>query len=254
MLIVISPAKKLDFQTKSNTNLSTRPEFLSDSKLLVDELKKCSIEDLTKLMNISYGLAETNLTRFLEWTENYALENAKQAVLAFNGDVYVGLDAKNFTEQQFEIAQNKLRIISGLYGLLRPLDMILPYRLSMSTKLANSRGRNLYDFWGDIITNEINKKLSENNSKTLVNLASNEYFKVLNRKKIDAQIVDVVFKENKNGIFRVVSFYAKKARGQMAGYIIRNNINDVEKLKGFNIDGYAFSDEQSEKNKLVFVR
>ncbi len=254
MLIVISPAKKLDFKTESNTGLSSKPELLEHSKLLIDELRKCSIEDLTKLMNISYGLAESNLTRFWEWDENHESPNTKQAILAFNGDVYVGLDAKNFTEQQFELAQNKLRIISGLYGLLRPLDMIWAYRLSMATKLQNSRGRNLYDFWGNIITNEINKSLAETNSKTLVNLASNEYFKALSRKKINAQIVDIVFKENKNGTFRVVSFYSKKARGQMANYIIKNNINDVEMLKGFNIDGYAFSEEQSERNMLIFVR
>ncbi len=255
MLVVISPAKKLDFKTKSNTNISSKPQLLEHSELLINDLKKYSIEDLTRLLNISYGLAETNLTRILEWHKNYyGQENSKQAILAFNGDVYVGLDAKSFSEQQFEIAQNKVRIISGLYGLLKPLDLILAYRLPMATKLSNSRGRNLYDFWNNIITDELNKALEQTNSKMLVNLASNEYFKAIDRKKINAEIIDVAFKEDKNGTLRVVSFYAKKARGRMTRYIIENNINNFEDLKGFNIDGYSFSEEQSEKNKLVFVR
>ncbi|MBN2890437.1 MAG: peroxide stress protein YaaA [Bacteroidales bacterium] len=254
MLIVISPAKKLDYKTQPNTSLQSMPTLLEHSKELIEDLRNCSIESLTKLMNISYGLAETNLERFAEWELPYKKENAKQAVLAFNGDVYNGLNAKTFDDEDFKVAQNKIRIISGLYGLLKPLDLILPYRLPMGTKLSNSRGKNLYEFWGNIITTEINKALIETKSKAIINLASNEYFKAVNKENIDAELVEVVFKENKNGILRVVSFYAKKARGMMANYIVKNKINDVEDLKGFNYEGYSYDESQSTKNKFVFVR
>lgn len=254
MLIVISPAKKLDYKTKANTELSSMPSLLEHSKILIDELQKCSIEELTKLMNISYGLAETNLKRYVDWKPNYDKQTAKQAILAFNGDVYIGIDAKSFNDKQFEIAQNKVRIISGLYGLLKPLDLILPYRLPMATKLTTRNGRNLYDFWGNIITKEINKSLKETKSTLLVNLASNEYIKAIDKNDISTDILDIAFKENKNGIYRVVSFYAKKARGTMTRYIIENNISDKEELKGFNIDGYSFDETQSNNEKFVFVR
>lgn len=254
MLIVISPAKKLDFKNPPNTKLYSTPNLLEHSKVLINELKKCSIEDLTKLMNVSYGLAETNLKRFFDWSLPFKPENAKQAILAFNGDVYEGLNAKSFSDKDFNVAQKKLRIISGLYGLLKPLDLIQAYRLSMGTKLSNDRGKNLYGFWGDIITDELNKSIKETDNNILVNLASNEYFKAINRNKINAEIIEIVFKENKNGIYRVVSFYAKKARGLMANFIIKNNINNPEDLKGFNLDNYYFDQKQSTKSKIVFVR
>lgn len=254
MLIVISPAKKLDYKTDSITQLNTMPHLLEHSKILIDELRKCSIEDLTKLMNISYGLAEINLKRFAEWKVPHSKKDAKQAILAFNGDVYAGINAKEFDDKDFEIAQNTIRIISGLYGLLRPLDLILPYRLSMGTKLTNERGRNLYEFWGEIVTDELNIALAETKNEILLNLASNEYSKAIKRDNIDAKVVDVVFKENKNGVYRVVSFYAKKARGLMSRFVIKNNIKTVEELKSFNLEGYSFDVAQSEKSKLVFVR
>lgn len=254
MLIVISPAKKLDFKTKPKTNLYTIPVLTNHAEILVNELRKCSIEDLTKLMNISYGLAETNLKRFFDWSIPFSTDNAKQAVLSFNGDVYDGMNAKSFSNEDFKIAQNTVRIISGLYGLLKPLDLIQPYRLPMGTKLANERGKNLYEFWGDIITDELNISLDETNNDTLINLASNEYFKAVNTQNLNAKIIEVIFKENKNGVYRVVSFYAKKARGLMARYIINNKIKDVEDLKGFNLENYNFDEKQSTKDKLVFTR
>lgn len=254
MLIVISPAKKLDYKTDSITQLNTMPHLLEHSKILIDELRKCSIEDLTKLMNISYGLAEINLKRFAEWKVPHSKKDAKQAILAFNGDVYAGINAKEFDDKDFEIAQNTIRIISGLYGLLRPLDLILPYRLSMGTKLTNERGRNLYEFWGEIVTDELNIALAETKNEILLNLASNEYSKAIKRDNIDAKVVDVVFKENKNGVYRVVSFYAKKARGLMSRFVIKNNIKTVEELKSFNLEGYSFDVAQSEESKLIFVR
>jgi cytoplasmic iron level regulating protein YaaA (DUF328/UPF0246 family) len=254
MLIVISPAKKLDFKTEPNTKQYSLPALAEHSQILINELKKCSIEDLTKLMNISYGLAETNLKRIYDWSLPFTPQNAKQAILAFNGDVYEGINAKQFSENDFNFAQDHLRIISGLYGILRPLDLIQPYRLPMGTKLSNERGKNLYYFWGDIITNEINKTLKQTNNKILLNLASNEYFKAINTKKIDAPIVDVVFKENKNGIYRVVSFYAKKARGLMTKFIIKNKITNIDDIKSFNLDGYNFDQQQSDMDKFVFIR
>ncbi len=254
MLLVISPAKKLDYKTKPNTKIYTYPELTDYSKILVDELRKCSIEDLTKLMNISYGLAETNLNRFFNWSLPFTPENAKQAILAFNGDVYDGINAKMFNDDDFDFAQKTLRIISGLYGLLKPLDLIQPYRLSMGTKLQNSKGKNLYQFWGDIITESLNKTLSETANKELLNLASNEYFKAINPEKLNAKIIDVVFKENKNGIYRVVSFYAKKARGLMSNYVIKNRIEKIEDIKAFNSEGYSFDKNQSTAHKIVFIR
>ena len=254
MLIVISPAKKLDFKTKSNTLLNSKPNLLEHSKKLIDELRKCSIEDLTKLMNISYGLAETNLERYANWNISHKKELAKQAILAFNGDVYTSIGAKLFDDKDFEIAQNTIRIISGLYGLLRPLDLILPHRLSMGTRLSTEQGRNLYEFWGETIIEELNVALAETNNKILVNLASNEYFNAIKKGDINAQLIDIIFKENKNGTYRVVSFYAKKARGLMSNFIIKNNIETIEELKSFNMTGYSFDESQSEEYKLVFVR
>ncbi len=254
MLIVISPAKKLDYKTPANTKLHSVPALTNHSEILVNLLKECTIEDLTKLMNISYGLAEMNLKRFADWKLPFLPENAKQALLAFNGDVYDGIDGKNFSDDDFNIAQGNLRIISGLYGLLRPLDLMQPYRLSMGTKLSNERGKNLYEFWGNIITDELNKALLETNNNTLLNLASNEYFKAVKLDDLNAKIVTAVFKENKNGKYRVVSFYAKKARGLMTNFIIKNKITKIDDLKGFNYENYYFDETQSTGEKLVFVR
>ena len=254
MLIVISPAKKLDFKTKSNTLLFSKSNLLEHSQILIEELRKCSIEDLTKLMNISYGLSETNIERFANWNISHKKELAKQAILAFSGDVYSSIDANSFDSNQYEIAQNTIRIISGLYGLLRPLDLILPHRLSMGTKLSTKRGRNLYEFWGDIVVDELNVALAETNNDIVINLASKEYFKAIKVKKINGQVIDVVFKENKNGVYRVVRFHAKKARGLMSGFVVRNNITTIEELKSFNMAGYNYEKSLSDESRLVFVR
>ncbi len=254
MLMVISPAKKLDFETEPVTSKYTQPELLEHSKILVDILKQKSIEDLIKLLNISYGLAETNLQRYQQWMPPFTLDNAKQAVLAFNGDVYEGLKATEMSQDDLDFAQDHLRILSGLYGVLRPLDLIQPYRLPMGTKLVNPRGKNLYQFWGDLITETLNNALVYHKNKVLVNLASNEYFKAINTDKVNGRIITPVFKEYKNGNLRVISFYAKKARGMMARYVITNRIDDIEGLKGFNMDGYKFEQSLSTGDKLVFVR
>lgn len=254
MLLILSPAKKLDFSTQNIVTHYTQPALTDNSSILIEELRKCSIEDLIKLMNISYGIAETNIQRYLQWSVPFVPNKAKQAILAFNGDVYEGLQAKKFTSEDFHQAQQKIRILSGLYGVLRPLDLIMPYRLPMGSKLVNERGKNLYEFWGDIITNELNKTLAEQNTDILINLASNEYFKAINPSELKAKIVEVNFKEEKNGTYRVVSFLAKKARGMMANYIIKNKISDIEDLKGFDFDKYHFDQKQSDKNKMVFVR
>ncbi len=254
MLLVISPAKKLDFETKPVIEKYTQPQLLDHSKILVDILKQKSIEDLIKLLNISYGLAEMNLERFRQWQPPFTPENAKQAILAFNGDVYEGLKATDFSSEDFDFAQDHLRILSGLYGVLRPLDLIQPYRLPMGTKLVNPRGKNLYMFWGDIITEALNAALEKINSQYLINLASNEYFKAVNPEKLNARIITPVFKENKNGTLRVISFYAKKARGLMSRFVIKNKITSPEDLKNFDLDRYKFSPEQSSETRLVFVR
>lgn len=254
MLIVISPAKKLDYKTKSNTNLYTLPKLTHLSQELIEELRTRSIEDLTKLMNISYGLAEINLKRFKQWTLPFNTKNAKQAILAFNGDVYDNINAKKFSETQFQEAQNSIRIISGLYGLLKPLDLIQPYRLSMGTKLNTKKGKNLYEFWQDTITNELNKSLTETNNNTIINLASHEYFKAIKTQKLNAKIIEIAFKETKNGIYRVVSFYAKKARGLMTKFIVTNKIKKIDDLKNFTDENYCFDPKQSTETKLVFVR
>ncbi len=254
MLIVLSPAKKLDFETKPVTTKYTQPELLEHSVELVEQLKNMTIEQLIKILNVSYGLAELNLQRFQQWKPPFSLDNAKQAILTFNGDVYEGLDAKSFTDEDFEFAQKHLRIISGLYGVLRPLDLIQAYRLPMGTKLVNSRGKNLYQFWGDIITETLNRTLDEFGYKYLINLASNEYFKAIKPEKLNAKIITPVFKENKNGTYRVVSFYAKKARGMMSRYAILNRLENPEDLKNFDMAGYKFEPSQSTEDKYVFIR
>ena len=254
MMIIISPAKKLDFETIVDNLKYSLPDLTDHSKILINQLREYSIEDLTKLMNISYGLAELNQKRFFEWSLPFTPENAKQAVLAFNGDVYEGLQAKTFTEEDFDFAQNHLRIISGLYGLLRPLDLIQPYRLPMGTKLANPRGKNLYNFWGDIITQTLNHHIAQTGNKFVLNLASNEYFKALDPEKLSVPVIHVTFKENKNGKYRVVSFYAKRARGLMSNFIIKNKITNLDDLKAFDTEGYSFNADESTPEKLVFTR
>jgi cytoplasmic iron level regulating protein YaaA (DUF328/UPF0246 family) len=205
-------------------------------------------------MKVSDKIASLNAVRFEEWSETVTTENARQAILAFKGDVYTGLDAQSFTEQDFEFTQTHLRMLSGLYGLLRPLDLMQPYRLEMGTKLANTRGTNLYQFWGTKLTDKLNQEIEQNNHKVLINLASNEYFKAVKPKSLTVPVVTPVFKDCKNGNYKVISFFAKKARGMMARYITQHQITDVEKLKQFDAEGYYFSESDSTETELVFKR
>ena len=255
MLILISPAKKLDYDTPVTSKLSTKPEFLKDSQVLIDRLRQLSSMDLAELMKLSMNLAELNFDRYAEWTPKITKKNAKQALLAFKGDVYAGMDAESFSEDDLAYAQEHLRILSGLYGLLKPMDLMMAYRLEMGTSLENSRGKNLYEFWGSVIAEKLNTVLAEQDSKYLVNLASNEYFKAVDKKALNTQIITPHFKDCKNGQYKVISFYAKKARGMMARYIIENKITQLSELKDFTVAGYYFSSDATAKElEPVFLR
>jgi len=254
MLIVVSPAKKLDYETPSPTQKFTQSTLLDHSQELINCCVKLSPADLSSLMGISDQLAGLNAARFGEWSLPFTTDNAKQAVLAFSGDVYTGLQAYKFDDASFDFAQQHLRILSGLYGLLKPLDLVQAYRLEMGTKLDNDRGANLYQFWGDIITDHLNKALAEQGDDILINLASNEYFKSVKKKSLQANIITPAFKDWKNGQYKMISFYAKKARGLMANYIIENKISQINDLKQFNSAGYEYSESLSKVNDWVFTR
>ncbi|MBA6295001.1 peroxide stress protein YaaA [Colwellia sp. MB02u-9] len=254
MLLVVSPAKNLDYESPVATELYSQPELLADSKVLMKKCKTLTPADISSLMAISDKLAGLNAARFGEWATPFTPENARQAVLAFNGDVYTGLDAKSFSEDDFTFAQQHMRILSGLYGLLRPLDLMQAYRLEMGKKLDNDRGSNLYQFWGDIITEHLNVAIAAQGDNVLINLASNEYFKAVNKKVLKAEVITPAFKDWKNGQFKMISFYAKKARGLMARYIIEHQITDLEKLKDFDVAGYQYSCDLSKGNDWVFTR
>ena len=254
MLIVISPAKTLDYESPSATSKHSVPDFVPQSASLVERLRELTPPDIEKLMGISQKLADLNFGRYLSWSEEVSTANAKQAILAFKGDVYTGLGAETFSDTDFDYAQDHLRILSGLYGLLKPLDLMQPYRLEMGTKLSNRSGADLYHFWGDQITHAINEQLAATDTKTLVNLASNEYFKSVNTSVLDGQVVTPVFKDKKNGKYKIISFYAKKARGLMSAWIIKNRINNIQKLPDFAEAGYFFSDKDSSPKELVFLR
>ena len=254
MLSVISPAKTLDYETPSPITKATQPTLLDSAEELVEVVSGYSSNQLSKLMSISSKLGELNAERFSQWSRPFNKRNAKQALLTFKGDVYVGMDAQSFKPADFAFAQDHLRILSGLYGVLRPLDLMQAYRLEMGTKLKTSAGKTLYDFWGDHVTHCVNKQLKKTKSKVLLNLASNEYFKVLQPDALVADIVTPVFKDLKNGKYKVISFFAKKARGMMSGYAIRNQISDVAKLKKFKTAGYKYSAAESDDGQLVFLR
>jgi cytoplasmic iron level regulating protein YaaA (DUF328/UPF0246 family) len=253
MLMVISPAKTLDYDSAPATDKTSQPDFLDDSCELVDQLKTLEPHDISNLMGVSDKLGQLNAERFHNWQAPFTKDNAKQAVLAFKGDVYTGLDAENFSDKEFETAQKRLRILSGLYGVLKPLDLMQPYRLEMGTKFENNRGKDLYTFWGNKITDELNRLLKADDG-VLVNLASNEYFKSVRKKELDARLITPQFKDWKNGQYKMISFYAKKARGLMCRYAIQNNITQANDLKGFDLEGYGFSEEQSDANNWVFLR
>lgn len=253
MLILLSPAKSLNFEPTDLTEHSM-PRLLDDSDRLVKELKKKSVRSLKKLMNVSEAIAELNVKRFQEYERPFGFGNAKQAVLAFDGDVYTGMEAETFTEEDLDFAQEHLRILSGLYGLLRPMDLMRAYRLEMGTKLRTGRRKNLYEFWGDKITELINEDLAATEGNVILNLASQEYFKSVNTKKLAGRLVTAHFKENRNGELKVISFNAKKARGAMAGLVIKHRITDPDELKELTPEGYHFSPGHSSMAELMFVK
>ncbi|TCP11104.1 hypothetical protein EV683_11521 [Crenobacter luteus] len=254
MLMVISPAKTLDFDTPPTTRHFSQPDFLPDSAELIAVLREKSPADIAGLMGVSDAIATLNVGRFHDWHTPFTPGNAKQAVLAFMGDVYEGLSAGDFDHQELDYLQTHLRILSGLYGLLRPLDLIQPYRLEMGTRLANPRGKNLYDFWGDKLTGALNAVLLESDEPVLVNLASDEYFKSVKIRQLKARRVTPVFQDLKNGQYKIISFYAKRARGLMVRWAVKHRVTDVRQLKGFDADGYAFVAEASDDDTWVFRR
>ena len=252
MKIVISPAKTLDFESKVPTGNYTQPQFLEEAEKLAEVLKKKSPKQLSKLMDISDSLGQLNYERNQQWHTPFNLENARQAIYAFKGDVYRGIDIESLPLKKLDQLQGKLRILSGQYGLLKPLDLMQPYRLEMGTKLKVGRKDNLYKFWGSTITDALNAELKDN--EPFVNLASAEYFKVLQPKKIKVPVVTPVFKDLKNGKYMTIMTYAKLARGYMVRYIVDNNIERVEDLRGFNTEGYAYDANMSSSTELVFTR
>ena len=254
MLLVISPAKTLDYDTPPATARFTQPQFLDHAQELIGQLREMSPAQIGELMHLSDKLAALNVARYGSWHPDFTPDNAKQALLAFKGDVYTGLNAEDFSEADFDFAQAHLRMLSGLYGVLRPLDLMQPYRLEMGTKLANARGNNLYDFWGERISGWLDEALAEQGDDVLLNLASNEYFGAVKRKALKARVIDTEFKDLKNGQYKIISFYAKKARGLMARYVIKERIRDPERLKDFDYQGYRYSTEQSGPDSLVFMR
>lgn len=252
MLMLVSPAKTLDYETPLPFDEYTQPELLEQSQLLINELVELTPKDVANLMKLSDKLAVLNVNRFQHWSLPFTQNNARPAMYAFKGDVYTGLDAYSLKKSDVNFAQKHLRMLSGLYGLLKPLDLMQPYRLEMGTRFANKKGSNLYDFWGDLITDKINQEKTAQD--VILNLASNEYFKAVKVKQLNAQVITPVFKDEKNGQYKVISFYAKKARGLMAAYIIKNRINDVEKIKRFDVSGYEYSPEQSNAKEWIFLR
>lgn len=254
MLILVSPSKTFDFETPARTRKSTQPVFLDDSKLLIEKLKKLPPKKICSLMSVSARLGDLAHERFNSWELPFTSDNAKQALLAFKGDLYNGLEAAGFSASDLSYSQKHLRILSGLHGVLRPLDLIQPYRLEIGTDFVNQRGKNLYEFWGDRITNELNSTLSALKSDTVINLASNEYFRAVNKKTLGATVISPAFKDLKNGNYKIISFYAKKARGQMAGWLIRNRVEDPRGLKKFRMAGFRYNADLSTPDAPTFTR
>jgi len=254
MLIILSPAKTLDYESPVPALPLTTPDFLKQSRALIAILRDLSVQEVAALMHLSDKLAALNVARFGDWSPRFTEKNSRAAILAFKGDVYEGMEAWTFTPDDHDFAQTHLRILSGLYGLLRPLDRLQPYRLEMGTALANPAGRNLYAFWGDTIAKALNEALAEQGDEVLVNLASDEYNKAALTKVLQARVVTPQFREEKDGQFKMVSFYAKRARGLMAAHIVRNRLAEVEALKDFCADGYRFNKKLSAGDTLVFTR
>lgn len=254
MLILISPSKSLDFSNNNKTEINSKAKFTYQSEELINILKQLSTEDISKLMKISPKLSQLNYERYQVWQLPFSTANAKQALLAFTGEVYTGIDVESFSEEDFNQAQDCLRILSGLYGLLKPLDLIQAYRLEMGIKLENDKGNTLYHFWKNTISEEINNTLENSNKEYIVNLASNEYFKAVDTKQMSKPIITPIFKDYKNGEYKIISFYAKKARGLMCKYIIQNKINTIEDLKLFHEEGYLYNDKLSTGMNICFTR
>ncbi len=252
MKVVVSPAKKLDFETICPIDIQTEPQFLEKTNLLAKELKKLKASEIGKLMKLSANLSELNFNRFQTFSKLAKPSTSKQAAFAFNGDTYTGLDINSFNKTQIKAAQNKLRILSGLYGVLRPMDLIQPYRLEMGTRFKFSNYKNLYDYWNESVTDSLNKEMKSN--EVLINCASTEYFSVVNKSKLNATIITPVFKELRNGELKIISFSAKRARGMMARYIIQENLKEPSEIKNFDLDNYKFSKQHSSETEYVFVR
>ncbi|WP_301098252.1 peroxide stress protein YaaA [Otariodibacter sp.] len=254
MLAIISPAKTLDYETKIEGFTFSQPELTAYSQQLIDICKQMTPAEVASLMSISDKLASLNVARFAEWKLEHNEKNAKAALFAFKGDVYTGLDAESLTHEQVDYAQSHLRMLSGLYGLLKPLDLMQPYRLEMGTKLANEKGKDLYHFWGEIITQHLQNAIDQQEDNILVNLASDEYFNSVKTNLLHAKIIKPVFLDEKNGKFKVISFYAKKARGMMVRFILEKQPTQVEQLKEFNFAGYWFDEDNSTDTEFVFKR
>ena len=254
MLIVLSPAKSLDYKTPVKVKAPTLPEFASESAKLIAELKKLAPQDVAKLMSLSDQLAVLNVGRYRDWSKKFTTENSKPAIYAFDGDVYDGFDVKSLNAKALDFAQDHVRILSGLYGVLRPLDLMQAYRLEMGTSFKNARGKDLYAFWGARVTDSLKAALEKQKKPVLLNLASEEYFKVLQPKDLDCPVISPVFQDAKDGKYKIISFYAKRARGLMARYVVENRITDPVDLKGFNLDGYKYFAADSKLDKPVFRR
>jgi cytoplasmic iron level regulating protein YaaA (DUF328/UPF0246 family) len=254
MLYLLSPAKSLDYETPAGDVPYTLPQFVPQSAALIEVLRPKSPQQIAELMDLSDALAALNVARYETWTPKFTAKNAKQAILAFNGDVYDGLDAKSLSAEALSWAQQHVCILSGLYGVLRPLDRMQPYRLEMGTALANPKGKNLYAFWGSDIAAHLNQRLAKDTTPVIVNLASQEYFKAVDLKTLKARVIECVFEDYKGGKYKIISFFAKRARGLMARYATLNQINHPDGLQGFNLDGYAFAPAASSPDRLVFRR
>ncbi len=253
MIYLLSPAKTLDYESVTPSLEVTMPRFLTHSKELIEIIKHKSPADIESLMGISTKLAELNVERFQSWKTDYSEDDARAAILAFKGDVYQGLNVAEWTKPQFEEAQQSIRILSGLYGILRPLDLMLPYRLEMGTKLENQHGANLYKFWGSTLTESLNEELTGDDD-AIINLASNEYFSAVKPKELKSPVITPVFKDWKTDKYKIISFYAKKARGSMAGWAIKNKLTKPEQLKDYDLDGYSYNQELSNDTSWVFTR
>jgi cytoplasmic iron level regulating protein YaaA (DUF328/UPF0246 family) len=254
MLFLISPAKSLNFDPPARDVPHTQPLFVKQAAELIGVLKQKSPLEIAELMSLSDVLAGLNVARYAAWSPKFTAKNAKQAVLAFDGDVYDGLDAKSLSADQLIWAQAHVCILSGLYGVLRPMDYMQPYRLEMGSKLTNTRGKDLYQFWGTQISDYLNTRLAADKTPVIINLASQEYFKAVDKKTLKARVVDCVFEDFKAGQYKIISFYAKRARGLMARYAATHALSLPEQLKGFDLDGYAYAADVSSPERLVFRR